>query len=515
MAKTTTENTTARTGWLYGPAPDLLFGCGVGYFLTIPILMIVGEAGELAAWPVTLAAIITMLTAGPHYGATILRVLEQREDRYKYAFFFFLVTAGMTVAFLAGLYHLAIGSWILTLYATWSPWHFAGQNYGLALMFLRRRQIEIAPKTKRLFHLSFFLSFLLTAFAIHTENSVANYAPGTTNAVEAYTVLRLGIPSDVTKYLAPITAALYLYCLVEVFQQLRAGGARALLPTAALVVTQATWYTIPALATSMRGVSMETLLPFTVIWISVAHSVQYLWITSYYAHRANPTRRIAPYVVQATLAGSILCVIPWMLFAPGLLGGVPWDAGLALLVFSVINLHHFLLDGAIWKLRDGLVARTLLTSGTPKPEATAPRRRMVWPTVWTVGAIGFGISVFATLESEFGLRQAETPEQAQQSVNRLKWVGREMMSGHANIGSRYHQEGRYDEAIEAYRRSLDLFASADVWSALGDAEEARGDLNAALDAQQGALGIDPDHEKAATAAVRLRAKLGLADPAGR
>ena len=31
-----------------------------------------------------------------------------------------------------------------------------------------------------------------------------------------------------------------------------------------------------------------------------------------------------------------------------------------LLVASVVNLHHFVLDGAIWKLRDGRVARVLL-----------------------------------------------------------------------------------------------------------------------------------------------------------
>ncbi len=511
MTEDAPTSSAERSGWLYGPVPDLLLGCGVGYALTVPLLAAVGMAGNLSAWPVAVAALITMLTAGPHYGATMLRVLEQPEDRYKYAFFFFLVTAGLTVAFLAGLYHFVIGSWILTIYATWSPWHFAGQNYGLALMFLRRRQIAIDNRTKRLFHLSFVLSFLLAAFAIHTENSGANYAPGTTDMVEAFTVLRLGIPAQITGYLAPLTAALYLYCLVEVFQRLRGAGVRALVPTGAIVLTQATWYTVPALARIVGGVSMETLLPFTVIWISVAHSVQYLWITSYYARRADPTRRFLAYLVQTMLMGSLICVVPWMAFAPGLLGSVPWDAGLALLAFSVINLHHFLLDGAIWKLRDGLVARALLlqpgrapgTDADPRPT----RRGVVWPVVWTVGAIGFGISVFSTLESEFGLRQADDIERAQQAAGRLRWIGRDLMSAHAHIGSRLEAEGRDAEAIAAYQRSLELFPSPEVWAALGAVQARDGDLVGAVVSLRSAVDMSPDDGDAHYELGRLMPRL--------
>jgi hypothetical protein len=502
-----------RSGWLYGPVTDLLAGCGVGYFLTIPILVIASEAGGLPYWPLFVAALLTMFTAGPHYGATILRIFEQREDRLKYAFFFSLVTVVLTIAFLTGLYNLVAGSWILTIYATWSPWHFAGQNYGLALMFLRKRRVDIEARTKRLFYLSFFLSFVLAFLAIHTENSGANYAAGTTEQVDAYSVIRLGIPVAVTRYLAPITAALYLFCLVNVAMRLRVGKLRELAPTASLVLTQALWFTVPALARLMGGVNLERLLPFTVIWVSVAHSIQYLWVTSYYARRADPSRKIAPYLVQTTLAGSVVCVVPWLPFAPGLLGRVPWDAGLAILVFSVINLHHFLLDGAIWKLRDGLVARALLLQPGPgdapvADEASrAPKRGWIRPVVWTLGAIGFGISLFSLWETEFGLRRAPDIGRAQEAASRLKWVGRDLMSAHANIGSRLDGEGNHEEAIREYRKSLELFPTADVWSALGDVHERADDLPAALEAQRAALEIDPDHVKATFRSGVLMGKL--------
>ncbi len=32
---------------------------------------------------------------------------------------------------------LALLAWLFTVYVTWSPWHYTGQNFGLSMMFLR------------------------------------------------------------------------------------------------------------------------------------------------------------------------------------------------------------------------------------------------------------------------------------------------------------------------------------------------------------------------------------------
>ena len=52
--------------------------------------------------------------------------------------------------------------------------------------------------------------------------------------------------------------------------------------------------------------------------------------------------------------------MPALVFAPQVLGGLPYDLGLGLMVASAVNLHHFVLDGAIWKLRNTRVAGVLL-----------------------------------------------------------------------------------------------------------------------------------------------------------
>src|SRR5262245_46444781 len=131
----------AATGWLYGPTIDLLLGAGVIYIVTLPLVVGLQRSGQLNAWPIIVTALISLFLGGPHYGATILRVYDRREDRQRYAVFAIWVTAAIAALFVGGLHSILLGSILVTVYACWNPWHFSGQNYGVALMFLRRRGI--------------------------------------------------------------------------------------------------------------------------------------------------------------------------------------------------------------------------------------------------------------------------------------------------------------------------------------------------------------------------------------
>jgi hypothetical protein len=162
-----TVDTGGRGSWLYGRAPDLLIGAGLGYVLSIPLLVLLAGIGGIAAWPVAVVALFSLFISGPHYGATILRVYEHREDRRKYAFFAVWVTIALCGFFVLGLHDVLVGSILITVYATWSPWHFSGQNYGLTLMFLRRRGVAVDQRAKRFLYASFVLSFVLAILVLH------------------------------------------------------------------------------------------------------------------------------------------------------------------------------------------------------------------------------------------------------------------------------------------------------------------------------------------------------------
>jgi tetratricopeptide (TPR) repeat protein len=98
--------------------------------------------------------------------------------------------------------------------------------------------------------------------------------------------------------------------------------------------------------------------------LAVMHSAQYLWVTSYYARREafeSRERSWRPWAYFAVLvAGGIALFIPGPWLASRIFHN---DFGASFLIFTaLVNLHHFILDGAIWKLRDGRIASLLLNT---------------------------------------------------------------------------------------------------------------------------------------------------------
>ena len=380
MGAMTTPSSQASP-WLYGPLRDLLLGCGGGYVCVLVALMWVGPEVRTLL-PLSLLAFVFSLVGAPHYGATLLRVYEQRRDRRAYALFAVHVTVLLALAFVLGTRVRWIGSLMLTIYLSWNPWHYAGQNYGLAVMFLRRRGIEIDPNLKRWIYASFVLSFVIAFLVMHRAASSASFAP-LDYGVTDYGFLRLGIPAPIADVMIPLAVGAYVLSLgVAGVGLLRRASFAAIAPAVLLVVTQAFWFTIPIGAryfSVLQGVdafSGEN-VTYYFFWAAFAHAVQYLWVTSYYHRRDRPdSGGYGRYFLQALLAGTALWIVPGLLFAPELLGKVPYDAGLATLVASTINLHHFVLDGAIWKLRDGRIMmqqHLVCTAAASTPLSRLPR----------------------------------------------------------------------------------------------------------------------------------------------
>jgi hypothetical protein len=147
--------------WLYGPVPDLLFGCGLLYALLFVAFALFGPSLR-ALQPTFLIPVLILLVSMPHYGGTLVRVYDQRRDRRSYAIFSVWATLLIAGLFVWGTFASVVASWLFTVYITWSPWHYTGQNYGLAVMFLRRREVPITAGAKRLLYACFVLAYLLT-----------------------------------------------------------------------------------------------------------------------------------------------------------------------------------------------------------------------------------------------------------------------------------------------------------------------------------------------------------------
>ena len=471
---------------------DLLLGAGGAYLLSVPLLWLLAGSSGASAWPMALVWGLSVLVNAPHYGATLLRVYGQRAERRKYALFAVWATGLLLGLFWLGVHDAWVGSALVTAYFSWSPWHFAAQNFGIALLFLRRQGVAVTPATRRLLQASFALSVLLTLLALNAESSNSLPAPTRGGQVPNIDLLRIGIPSDIAA--ASILASLlaYLLCLAGAGWRLyREAPPQCLLPVGALVLCQAFWFTLPSLA--LLGGAFDTRsLAFTAIWISAAHSAQYLWVTHHFARQSGEPRRLPAYFGRATLVGNAAFVIPAFLCAPALLGGdLSFDGGLSALVFSLVNLQHFVLDGAVWKLRDGAVTRFLLR-GEPAVGPTRPRSagtsvplRVMW-VVFSLCLVLEAGDLFRQYVQRLGNAQLTG-----QLLDALSWAGREHEIARIRLGRDLLEQGDYATARRHFARAADAQPSRAAWGGLGRALEGLGDLPAAAQAYEAGLAVDP------------------------
>ena len=501
-------------GWLFGATPDLWLGCGLAYLLVALMHLVLGAS--LVEW--VPAGLLILVFSMPHYGATLLRVYEAADDRAKYRLFAVHATGVLVLCLAVGSHLPILGSLLLTIYLTWSPWHYSGQNYGVGLMLLARRGVTVDSATKRAIYTSFLASFALTFIAIHGETPGASYAPVSYDDA-VYRVLPLGIPTQLGNTLLSAAAVVWAVSLaVSLGRLLRAGGGRSIAPFALVVATQAMWFSIPVLL-RLGGVLTHQPGPanpfsaYGFVWVAAAHAAQYLWITTYFATAGTERGRLQ-FLRAAALSGFAVWTLPGLLFAPGLLGGVAYDSGLALLIASVVNLHHFILDGAIWKLRDGAVSRVLLRP-VPERDHEADSEPSIWPKFALVaaGSLSIAIAVFGFWQSEFGYHRPLARgdvARAEQTLDRFAWIARDGAAKRTEVGRRLAEQGNYARARMQLERSLAVEPSAIAHHWLGLVHEHLGAWEMARDEYTLALSMDSSLTR--TLERRAIALVELGDP---
>jgi tetratricopeptide (TPR) repeat protein len=340
----------APSVWIYGPTLDLIVGCGAW---SAPLLMLsyFAIATNARAWSIAFYGLALFFNY-PHYMATIYRAYRRAEDFQKYRIFTVYTTGLILLTVLLSHFWLGVLPFLFTLYLTWSPWHYSGQNYGLFMMFARRAGADLRQPERHALYGAFIVSYLILFLGFHT------------GASSDPLFISLGIPATVGRCAQIVLGGVFLALSAYGMQGLlRNAEWRKLIPCFTLYSSQFLWFLLPTAMALIKGWEIPQSRYSSGV-LAVMHSAQYLWITSYYARReaAGEKGRIwRPWAYCAVLiAGGIA------LFVPG-----PWlasrvfhhDFTTSFLIFTaLVNLHHFILDGAIWKLRDGRIAALLLNS---------------------------------------------------------------------------------------------------------------------------------------------------------
>jgi hypothetical protein len=363
-------------------------------------------------------------------------------------------------------------------------------------MFLRRAGIDLSPGTKRLLWASFLLSYALALLTLHGDPNAPSYGPEITGWT--YRFLELGIAPGLYRSLFLSAGVLYVGTLVLTAWQLRHARS-ALLPAAMLVVTQALWFSVPSAFVWLTGSSLPAIdVAFLFVWIAAGHAIQYLWITTYYAARDEGTVGRAGFLGKSLLAGAMIWTLPALAFAPAALGTTPYGLGLFMLVASAVNLHHFVLDGAIWKLRDGPVARILLGRKDAAAGETAAAAdtgsRFGKPFFLGLGAACLAITIGGSMLQIFalpGALAAGDGARAKRIEDWLALIGRDEPSHLTRRAFELARAGDLDRAAETYHASLTRFPTPDAWLGIGELRLVRGDRIGAREAARASLDVLP------------------------
>ena len=229
----------------------------------------------------------------------------------------------------------AVGRHLQALYLTWSPYHYAAQAYGVAVMYCYRSGCALQPAEKTVLRVACFAPFLQN-FLSASGAGLEWFVPQTVFLDHPWLFTVRG----------PLVAGLQALAFLlpaGLFGWLYRQGRPLPLVSLLAVVANGVWWVVLVYADAF-------------VWATVFHGLQYLALVLLFHVReqtARPgNRRSALYHAATFYALSL--GLGYLLFQlwpfAFVAAGFGW-AESVLLVTATINVHHFVVDAYIWRLR--------------------------------------------------------------------------------------------------------------------------------------------------------------------
>ena len=337
------------------PAPLYFVNAPVDYALiggaSAVAYLAIGLCGDGRGVLAGAVAILAPLCNWPHFAASSYRLYHARENIRQYPVTAlvvpFVVAAGMLLAFAAP---ATVAPFYVKLVLLWSPYHFSGQSLGLSLVYAKRAGFRVG-RAERLSLSGFIFSAFLAATAQAETGPGMRHYLGVDHP-------RLGLPPWVASGLlvaVGVFGVVFLALVVRWCVRER----RVLPPIVCLpAAAQGLWF---VLGRHQEG--FQLLVPFF-------HSLQYLfiaWAVQLKERMASSDAQPSVHFVTLESArwwsGNLVLGATLFLGFPHLCTYAGYGLGFAMAVTSsAVQLHHFFVDGVIWKLTNPRVSAPLLVN---------------------------------------------------------------------------------------------------------------------------------------------------------
>jgi hypothetical protein len=274
----------------------------------------------------------------PHFAATSMRLYSDRSALKKFPITTIvlpLIVVALTIAALFTPTTLAPA--MVKLYLTWSPYHFSGQTVGIALLMARRKNFHIGRLDRVLLW-----TYVVTTFAMQNARSeVGDWSQSFYGVTYRPIGLSPIVPDVLWWVLVLSGAALVVRLIVRMVIERRIAPPVVVIP----VVAQTLWFL------------HANVLDYSYM-VPMFHSAQYLLI-AFVVHLDSRAKGPKAYRSRLRFTGEM---VAW--YSVAIVGGIvlfkvlPWTAeqfattagvGTAV-VLAGVQLHHFVVDGVIWKL---------------------------------------------------------------------------------------------------------------------------------------------------------------------
>lgn len=332
--------------YFFNAPVDIFFAGGSSFLLFFLFMIFYTDARTPEV--ITAAVMLSWVINWPHFSMSTYRLYQNKANVQQYpitAYVIPLIVIGGTI--LAFAYPTMVAPYFVKLFMLWSPYHFSGQTIGITLIYAMRSGIRF-NKWERLTLDSFvFGTYLLSTIRAEVSREGYQFYGVKYPSFAVPQWLATACEYGVWIALAAFATMVVLWC----YKNKRIMPAIVVLPAA----TQYLWF--------VQGIYMPSFQEF----VPMFHSLQYVLIAwGLQLKLKMDTKHIPPskkYAVGESLrwfainvAGGILLF--YLLPKTGEVFGYTSVFSIAV-VYAAIQIHHFFVDGVIWKLKNRTVSHPL------------------------------------------------------------------------------------------------------------------------------------------------------------